>query len=80
LNRATHKDATAHHTDDHDHEHHGGVKGATHQLSHRAREKIGMKVVEKAVSVGAPRLVQMKKRIGVALFARKLVRGGTRDR
>ena len=35
-----------------------------------------MKVAEKVVAVGVPRLVSMKKRLGIALITRKLVRGG----
>jgi len=65
----------AHHGEVSEHHHHGGVVGAKHQFSHRAREKIGMKIVEKAMSVGLPRLVAMKKRLGFAIFARKFVRG-----
>ena len=34
-----------------------------------------MKFAEKVVSVGVPRIIATKKRLGVALLARKLVRG-----
>jgi len=58
------------------HEHlKGGYHGAKHQLAHRAKEKIGIKLTETMVSKVAPQLLKIKKRLGVQLLARKFARG-----
>jgi len=67
-----------HHHDNHashQHHHYGGFLGAKHQLQHRVKEKVGMKVVEKTTATLLPRLLGLKKRLGAQLLARKVFRG-----
>jgi hypothetical protein len=55
--------------------HYGGIHGAKHQFIHRIKEKIGIKFVETTITKILPRLLQIKKRLGFLLIARKLARG-----
>jgi hypothetical protein len=46
------------------------LHGAKHQLKHRAKEKVTLKLVEKLTSLVLPRLIAAKKRLGLRIISR----------